>query len=92
MSFATYYNSDHMTAPRLQGQFDVLNGAQFEYSDRPAGDRDGAWPAHPHRVFTCDGDRAALVKKTVAYVIIDETPDGAPVIEKWQIHRHRRYA
>ena len=92
MCIAPYYNTPDMTQPRLLGQFDTVFGAHFEFSDRPEGDRQGMWAGYPHRVFTVDGDRAALVLKTVAYVIIDETDDGSPVFEKWEIKRHRAYA
>lgn len=92
MSFAPYYNAPGMDAPPVLGCFDVRDGARFEYSARPANDRDGAWPAFPHRVFTCDGDRAALVRATVAYVVIDECDDGAPVVEKWMLRNARAYA
>lgn len=91
MSFAPYYNTADMTQPRLLGAFELASGA-FEFSDRPKGDRGDIWPGYPHRIFTTDGDRAALVLKTVAYVIIDENDDGSPVFEKWEIKRHRAYA
>jgi len=91
VAIAPYYNTDYMTAPRVLGQFDVQDGAWFEYSDRPAGDRDGAWSDYPHRVFTCDGDRAARIMKTVAYVVIGEMADGSPVVEKWNLRRARTY-
>jgi hypothetical protein len=32
------------------------------------------------------------VKKTVAYVCVDEDEFGLPVVEKWHIKRHRQYA
>lgn len=32
-----------------------------------------------------DTQRYATVKKTVAYVVVDENPDGSPVVEKWPI-------
>jgi hypothetical protein len=91
MSFAPYFNEPSMTQPRLLGAFEV-NGHTFEFSDRPEGDRGDIWPGYPQRIFTIDGDRAALVLKTVAYVIIAETPNGAPIHEKWEIKRHRAYA
>ena len=93
MAYAPYYNTPGMTAPPIVGYFEVpgLSGG-FEYSERPRDDRGGVWPAYPLRIFTLDGDRAALIKKTVAYVVIDEAPDGAPVVEKWPIHHHRIYA
>lgn len=90
MSFAPYYNTPDMKQPRLLGQFDVGHIC-FEFSDRPEGDRDGAFPGYPHRIFTLDGDRAALILKTVAYVVIDEREDGSPIHEKWEIRRLRRY-
>ena len=91
MAMATYYNTPNMTEPRVLGSFEV-NHHLFEFSNRPEGDRDGAFPGYPHRVFTCDGDRAALVLKTVAYVVIDEAPDGGPIHEKWELRRARTYA
>ena len=91
MSFAPYYNTAEMTQPRLLGAFDTVFGTHFEFSDRPDGDRQGMWPGYPHRVFTIDGDRAALVLKTVAYVITDENEDGSPVFEKWELKRHKAY-
>jgi len=91
MAIAPYYNVQGMTEPALMGEFKLSTGAWFNYSARPADDRNGVWPEFPHRVFTCDGDRAALVKKTVAYVVIDETADGAPVVEKWALVSPRAY-
>jgi len=91
MSFAPYYNTADMTQPRLLGQFDV-GSICFEFSARPEDDRGGAFPGYPHRIFTLDGDRAALVLKTVAYVVIDEREDGSPIHEKWEIKRHKAYA
>lgn len=39
-----------------------------------------------HEIAICDGSvRFANVKKTVAYVIVDEDEFGNPVIEKWKI-------
>ena len=93
MSFAPYNNEPGMIQPRLLGAFEIAKfGATYEYSARPEGDRQGMWPGYPHRIFTCDGDRAALVLKTVAYVITDENEDGSPVFEKWELKRHKAYA
>ena len=92
MCIAPYNNEPGMIQPRLLGAFDTVFGAHFEYSARPEGDRQGMWPGYPHRVFTIDGDRAALVLKTVAYVITDELEDGSPVFEKWELKRHKAYA
>ena len=90
MSYAPYFNTPDMTEPRLLGQFDV-GVICFEYSNRPEGDRGDQWPEYPHRVFTLDGDRAALVMKTVAYIVTDENDDGSPLVEKWEIRRHKKY-
>jgi hypothetical protein len=93
MSFAPYYNTSDMNQPRLLGALEIAKfGATYEYSARPDGDRQGMWPGYPHRIFTIDGDRAALVLKTVAYVITDELEDGSPVFEKWELKRHKAYA
>lgn len=35
--------------------------------------------------------RMAMIKKTVAYVIVDENENGF-VVEKWLIKKHRRYS
>ena len=51
----------------------------------------------PHKVWVTNassddrGYRYATVKKTVAYVVIDEDDNGEPVIEKWNIKGHRIY-
>ena len=37
------------------------------------------------------GWRYALVKETVAYIVIDEDEYGKPVIEKWQLKNHVKY-
>lgn len=51
----------------------------------------------PHRVWVGgtvndSGWRHALVKGTVAHVIVDEREDGSWTIEKWKIKRHRIYS
>jgi hypothetical protein len=39
-----------------------------------------------HEIAVCDGSiRFANVKKTVAYVAVDEDDEGKPVVEKWAI-------
>lgn len=93
MSIAPYHNEHNMTAPRILGMFCLYSASGlFEYSDRPAGDRGGVWAEYPQRIFTADGDRAARVGKTVAYVVIDEAADGSPVVEKWKLRGHRVFA
>ena len=38
------------------------------------------------------GYRYANVIKTRAYVVVDEADDGSPVVEKWCLRRHHRWA
>ena len=94
MAFAPYYNTPGMQEPALLGIIQHAETlAQFEYSKRPAGDRGGIWwDQYGYRIFTRDGDRMARILKTVAYVVIDEDPDGQPVVEKWPLRKHRTYA
>ncbi len=47
--------------------------------------------AYPHKVWMTDGSfRMALVKKTVAYIIVNEDEKG-PVIEKWALKGWQDY-
>lgn len=46
----------------------------------------------PYLVDVLDGTRFAFVKKTVAYVCVDEDADGQPVFERWSIKQHKIYA
>ena len=70
-------------------------GNPFEYS---LNDDPMSWcEDFPHKVWVGDvvnnnGYRYAIVKKTVAYVCVDEDEFGLPVIEKWNILRHREYS
>lgn len=46
----------------------------------------------PHIVWVGDQQqRYALVKKTVAYICVDEDEYGQPVVEKWQLKKHVQY-
>jgi hypothetical protein len=81
-----------MNEPPLLGSFETAPGIRFEYSTRPLDDRGGVWSDYPLRVFTLDGDRAARILKTVAYVVTDESPDGGPVVERWNIRKLRQYS
>ena len=53
---------------------------------------------YPHRVWVSEnpvndsGWRYALVKKTVAYIVVDEADDGQPVVIKWSIKGHLSYS
>jgi len=46
----------------------------------------------PHEIDVLDGTRCAHIKKTVALVAVDEGADGKPVIERWQITKHKAWA
>ena len=69
-------------------------GNTFEYSTN---DERAHWCDFPHKVWVGglvndQGYRYATVKKTVAYVAVDEDERGQPVVEKWLIRAHREYA
>lgn len=69
-------------------------GNTFEYSTN---DEQDTWSNRPHKVWVGglvndQGYRYATVKKTVAYVVVDEDEYGRPVVEKWAIRAHREYA
>lgn len=42
-----------------------------------------------HQVDVGDGVRSAIVRKTVAYVAVDEDANGYPVLERWTITKRR---
>jgi hypothetical protein len=66
-------------------------GNHFEFS---LNDRD-TWCDYPHKIWVGDvvgqGYRYGTVKKTVAYVAVDEDENGLPVVEKWSIKNYREY-
>jgi hypothetical protein len=69
-------------------------GNVFEYSIN----EDPIMEEWPHKVWIGSGQindsgfRWALVKKTVAYVVVDENDYGEAVVEQWYIKKHREYA
>ena len=72
-------------------------GNSFEYSVND--DPFSFCEDFPHKVWVggagvCgdQGYRYAIVKKTVAYVCVDEDEFGLPVLEKWQLKKNRAYA
>lgn len=71
------------------GEF--YNGfAYFEYRvSTGAAPFQGEWGIEngfKHEIAICDGSvRFANIKKTVAYVCIDEDDCGKPIVEKWKI-------
>lgn len=66
-------------------------GNHFEFS---LNDRD-TWCDFPHKIWVGDvvgqGYRYGTVKKTVAYIAVDEDENGLPVVEKWSIKNYREY-
>jgi hypothetical protein len=53
---------------------------------------------YPHRVWVTTpregidhGFRYAIVKKTVAYIVVDEDDYGVPVVEKWKLKNKNDY-
>ena len=73
-------------------------GNYFEFSINDDMDQPNYYK-FPHKVWVGGGGvcgdqgyRYAEVKKTVAYIVVDEDDCGEPVIEKWQIKNRREYA
>ena len=70
------------------------HGNNFEYSLNP--DNMSFCEDHPHVIWvgsasTDQGYRYATVKKTVAYVVVDEDEFGLPVVEKWDLTKNDSY-
>jgi hypothetical protein len=74
------------------------HGQYFEYSNNTDRvENCSEWCCFPHLVWVGDtaggapGYRYATVKKTVAYIVVDEDESGRPVIEKWQLKKNNPY-
>ena len=72
------------------------HGTSFDYENNTPDDSWLPVVDYPHRVwvssfFEDSGWRYANVKKTVAYIVLDEDEYGQPVIEKWSIKNHITY-
>jgi len=82
---------------RMVGSFQHSNGNHFEYEPNSPADSWLPVVNYPHRVWVQvnplndSGWRYANVKKTVAYIVVDEDDYGQPVIEKWSIKNHRSF-
>ena len=69
-------------------------GNYFEYSNN---DDPFNWcEDFPHKIWVGglvndQGYRYGIVKKTVAYVAVDEDEFGLPVVEKWQLKKNNEY-
>lgn len=59
------------------------------FSFRPSVDPWGIKHELIHEVDVLDGTRSAVVRKTVAYVAVDEDAHGNPVLERWTITKRR---
>tara|TARA_R100000951_G_scaffold102070_1_gene93997 strand:- start:606 stop:899 length:294 start_codon:yes stop_codon:yes gene_type:complete len=82
--------------PTVLGSFvEKLVGKDHEYSANT--DLESGWSAtwdqfakeFPHKLWTLDGFRYARILKTVAYIVVDEDEYGNPVVQKWNIKRHK---
>lgn len=95
----------HDSTPQAAGRFQEKEfGVLFEYSELDQGhaffEHDKSIGA-THLVYVgpwCTpqpgvdrGSRAAIVKRTVAYVAVDEDDHGLPVWEKWNLKNHVEY-
>jgi hypothetical protein len=72
------------------------HGNYFEYSLND--DSMALCEDYPHKVWVGSGQiggdsgyRYAIVKKTVAYVCVDEDEFGLPVLEKWNLTKNKTY-
>ena len=70
-------------------------GNSFEYSinDEPIA---GFSEDFPHKVWVGglvndQGYRYGIVKKTVAYIAVDEDEFGLPIVEKWDLKKNTEY-
>jgi hypothetical protein len=60
-------------------------GNWFSYSARTNSNDFATMGEYPHLVDVLDGVRFARVLKIVAYIVVDESSDGKPIVEKWNI-------
>lgn len=97
MAFAPHTNDRRTIGedPAVLGCFfEADTGNFFEFAERLP----GMFPEDfgtdcPHVVYVGPNAemRLALVKKTVAYIVVDERPDGSASYEKWSIKGHKAY-
>jgi hypothetical protein len=78
--------------PMILGAFVEKDyGKTFEYCERRK--NLDIFPEYPHTIAV--GGQAemryAKILGTVAYVVVNENPDGTPVVDKWHIKNHRKY-
>jgi hypothetical protein len=93
MAFASYTNDRRVIGedPAVLGQFREKDyGKRFEFAERLDF---SIFSEFPHQIFVGEAGevRYGLVKKTVAYVVVDEDEYGEPVVSKWQIKNLKEY-
>jgi hypothetical protein len=76
---------------------DVGNWFEFSMNDEQDSYAKAIKLNYPHKVWVGGGQindsgwRYANVKKTVAYVLVDED-EGGPILERWFLKKHKEYA
>ena len=76
---------------------DVGNWFEFSMNDEQDPYSKAIKLNYPHKVWVGGGQindsgwRYANVKKTVAYVLVDED-EGGPILERWFLKKHKEYA
>ena len=90
MAFAPY---NECVAKRVKGYFTNAEfRTHFEYGE-PAPEEFVPFPGYETKVWMRhDMWRWAKVVATRAYVVVDEGPNGEPVVERWVIRNHRKYS
>ncbi len=82
--------------PNILGHFQEKSaGNFFEFSDNDDICTTYDRFLFPHKIWVGDdlgsAYRYGTVKKTVAYICIDEDEFGHPVLEKWSLKNHKIY-
>ena len=77
----------------VKGCFKSASGAYFEYAALEAGEV-SPFPGYEMKVYCGPFEewRYAKVVANRAYVVVEEAPCGAPVVEKWILKSHKKYA
>lgn len=65
-------------------------GHWFTY--RPTTDQWALQQGFLHEIDVLDGYRFGNVKKTVAFIAVDEDEFGQAVVERWEIKKHTYYS
>ena len=80
----------------ILGGFYIKETSKFFEFSRNDDDFDFA-QGYPHKIWVTtprpgidSGYRYGTVKKTVAYIVVDEDEYGHPVVEKWELKQNSR--